>query len=131
MIAAGPAANVKSTECESQQVHVVPFSKKAAFVATERYRLTNWLGENAEFQVSTIREKDQDYLSLKVRFRKSNADEPSGGEIRNGLVIPEGAQLFILMANDNLDFEIHKGSIEDFKMAVQCVSQGHQLILGQ
>lgn len=103
-------ANAKSTECEFQQVDVDPFTRKAAFVATERYRLTNWLGgvirrelgENAEFQVSAIREKDQDYLSLKVRFRRSNADEPSGDDIRNGLVIPEGAQLFILMADDSV-----------------------------
>ena len=104
------SANAKSAKCEFQQVDIDPFTKTAPFIATERYRLTDWLtgvirremGNNAEFQVSAIREKDQDYLSLKVRFRRSMADEPSAEDIRTGLVIPEGAKLFILMADNSV-----------------------------
>jgi hypothetical protein len=43
-------------------------------------------------------------------------------DIMKALTSQPATKIRVIMANDNLDLEIHKGSIEDFKMAVQCVS---------
>jgi hypothetical protein len=43
-------------------------------------------------------------------------------DIMKALASQPATKIRVTMANDNLDFEIHKGSIEDFKMAVQCIS---------
>ena len=72
--------------------------------------MTNWLrgvinrvsGHYSEFFVSTIREGDTNYLSLKVRFRKSSNNEPSSEELRNGLSVPAGAEFLVLMADESV-----------------------------
>lgn len=103
-------ASANAAECQFQQVAVDPFTKKAAFVATERYRLTSWIrgvinrdrGHNSEFQLSAVREKDQNYLALKIRFRRSSGNEPTGEDLRDGLHIPAGAELLVLMADESV-----------------------------
>ena len=101
------AAAANTPECKYQQIEVDPFTKKPPYVATEKVRLTNWLmgvinrdqGHNSEFQVSAVRERNQDFLGLKVRLRRTSGREPSGDDIRNGLIVAKEAELLILMAD--------------------------------
>ena len=101
------AAAASTLECNYQEIEVDPFTKKPPYVATEKVRLTNWLmgvinrdrGDNSEFQVSAVRERDQDFLALKVRLRRTSGREPSGEDIRKGLIVAKEAELLILMAD--------------------------------
>ena len=49
--------------------------------------------------MSAVRELDQDFLALKVRLRRTSGREPSGDDIRNGLIVTKEAELLILMAD--------------------------------
>lgn len=101
------AAAANELECKYQEIEVDPFTKKPPYAATEKVRLTNWLmgvinrdkGHNSEFQASAVRERDQDFIALKVRLRRKSGREPSGDDIRNGLIIAREAPLLILMAD--------------------------------
>jgi hypothetical protein len=101
------AAAANTPECRFQQIEVDPFTKKPPYVATEKVRLTNWLmgvinrekGRNSEFQVSAVRERNQDFLALKIRLRRTSGKEPSGENIRNSLSVAKDAELLVLMAD--------------------------------
>ena len=94
-------------ECKYQEVEVDPFTKKPPYAATKYVRLTNWLmgvinrdqGHNSEFQVSFVRARDQDFLALKIHLRRTSRREPSGDDLRNGLIVDKEAELLVLMAD--------------------------------
>jgi hypothetical protein len=101
------AAAASTPECKYQEIEVDPFTKKPRYAATQKVRLTNWLmgvvnrdkGHNSEFQVSFVRERDQDFLALKVRLRRTSGRQPSDEDLRNGLIIAKDAELLILLAD--------------------------------
>lgn len=43
-------------------------------------------------------------------------------DIKKALASQPATKIRLTMANSNLDFEIHKKSLDDFKLAVQCIS---------
>ncbi len=101
------AAAAKVPQCKYQQIEVDPFTKKPPYVATEKVRLTNWLmgvinrekGHNSEFQVSAVREDDQDFLALKVRLRRTSGNAPGSEDVRKNLFVAREAELLVLMAD--------------------------------
>lgn len=60
------------------------------------------LGALSDISVAAIREGEQDYLALKLKLSDTTAFRPSDDDLQHAIFVPEGAGLWVVMANQTM-----------------------------
>ena len=110
-----PAAGAATTpECKYQENSVDKFTKQK-MVWTKWNHTISWFNESAHHvngYVSVIAEGDATYLGIKIKFETKGRRKPTKDSLDNAIVVPDGAQLLITMADGTAvrlssDAEVH------------------------
>jgi hypothetical protein len=108
MLLVSPVAGAVS-ECEYTINEVDPFTGEL-MVTTEWEPLKSGfsaavghaLGALSDISAAAIREGEQDYLALKLKLSDTTAFRPSDDDLQYAVFVPEGAGLWVVLANQTM-----------------------------
>jgi hypothetical protein len=94
-----------NTKCKFQtDVLNVFTNEQIRWTHWDSFRLSISMGNYV--MVNGISEGERKYLGLRLQVRKKQADRPTKHDLDNAFVVPEGAKLLLLMADDSF-IELH------------------------
>ena len=99
MIAAPPAANAK--DCKYKKNEIDDFTKEK--LLTTKWHLFHTAIATIGFaEASGVTVGDKDYLAIRITKEETLSYELNDDELRSRFVVPEGAPLLILLADDSI-----------------------------